>query len=270
METGRRTGGQGRRTGPRTRVEAGSRAGAKAGTGTAIRASNPSCGISPRKWPPNRVLARIDPLGRASETRDLAFCRKRLPRGLTNPAFSCQNAVSWPFFGPYRARVRRRARRVRLIRLTRPTHFPRPARPTRLAQPASEARPSQGEPSQLHPSTRRPTARSAPSRLRRLRTSRLLRPNRKRDKQGHRTSARPPSIARTESPFACASSNAVTSVIARKPPKRTLRGLPQSTGIREGGRERTPREKAAASARPNRQAARRARRAPSARPARRT
>ena len=59
---------------------------------------------SPRKWPPNRVLARIVPLGRASETRDLAFCRKRLPRGLPNAAFSCQNGVSWPFSDRFRAR----------------------------------------------------------------------------------------------------------------------------------------------------------------------
>ena len=59
---------------------------------------------SPRKWPPNRVLARIGPFGRASENRDLAFCRKRLPQGLTNPAFSCQNAVPWPFSDRFRAR----------------------------------------------------------------------------------------------------------------------------------------------------------------------
>ncbi len=142
---GRRTGGQGRRTGPRTRVEAGSRAGAKAGVGagakagTAIRASNPSCGISPRKWPPNRVLARNGPLGRASENRDLAFCRKRLPRGLTNPAFSCQNAVSWPFFGLCRARVRRRARRA--PRSAHSTNSPRPAHSTNSPPPARSTNP---------------------------------------------------------------------------------------------------------------------------------
>ena len=38
--------------------------------------------------------------------------------------FACQNAVSWPFSGRFRARARRPARRAQLIR---------PARPTRLA-----------------------------------------------------------------------------------------------------------------------------------------
>ena len=59
--------------------------------------------------------------------------------------FACQNAVSWPFSGRFRARARRPARRAQLIRPARPTRLARPTRSAHLiwpAYPTSKNRPS--------------------------------------------------------------------------------------------------------------------------------
>ena len=78
--------------------------------------------------------ARIGPLGRASGTRDLAFCRERPPKGLPNPAFSCQNAVPWPFSGLFRACGHQP------VRLAQPAVAPAPA--PRRASPHATSSPS--------------------------------------------------------------------------------------------------------------------------------
>lgn len=81
----------------------------------------------------------------SSEIADLGFRREGTPSRDEGAPSPCQNAVSWPFSGRFRARARRPARRAQLIRPARPTRLARPTRSAHLiwpAYPTSKNRPS--------------------------------------------------------------------------------------------------------------------------------